>query len=152
MIRLQDLREMGPTGNNSIFQSGYSFACPARSLGEASRQCSHLVMSFPLPRRINAGRFYNWWVMGSVYRSSKVPKVWLFSYVGPAIIPPKGALSFPLLFLHWTPESVLQGQQGQSPQKPTSKHVPDIAQVRRCPDSKHWLPFGYSGGLGIVIY
>lgn len=34
--------------------------------------------------------------------------------------------------------------------KPTGQHVPDTAEVRGCPDSKHWLPFGYSGGLGIV--
>ncbi|EDL18492.1 mCG1033002, partial [Mus musculus] len=35
------------------------FALPARSLEEASRQCSHLVMSFWLPRWISAGRSYN---------------------------------------------------------------------------------------------
>jgi hypothetical protein len=82
------------------------FALPARSLEEASRQCSHLVMSFWLPRWISAGRSYNWWVMGSVYWSSEIPKVWLFSSVD-FCHPPKCALSFPLFFLHWPLQAAL---------------------------------------------
>lgn len=54
----------------------HSFAFQARNLEEASRPCNHLVMSFPLSRWINAGRSYNWWVICSACRSSKIPKVW----------------------------------------------------------------------------
>lgn len=86
----------------------HSFAFPARRLEEASRQCSHLVMFFLLPRWINAGRPYNGWVIGSACRTSEIPEVWLFSCVHFCHRPPKGALSFPSLFPHWTLKSVLQ--------------------------------------------
>lgn len=102
------IQEIIPSSRVNI----YSFAFPARSLEEASRPCSHLVMFFSLPRWINAGRSYNWWVMGSACRSSKIPKVWLFSDVDFCHHPPKGALSFPLLFPQWILKTVLQGQQG----------------------------------------
>lgn len=97
------------TRNNSIIQSEYSLIFfPARSLEEASRQCKHLVTSFPLPRWINAGRSYNWWVIGSTYRPFMIPKVWLFSYMDFCPHPPKGALSFALLSPLWTLKPILQ--------------------------------------------
>lgn len=83
----------------------HSFAFQARSLEEASRPCSHLVMSSLLPRWINAGRSYNWWVICSACGPSKID---LFSYVHVSHHPPKGALSFSLLFPHCTLRSISQ--------------------------------------------